>query len=344
MRNEEILMALRRSEANLAKAQQIAHLGSYEVNVPFNDEDYRSDEIFRIIGLPSRAKEFSTKKYMRRYVHPADRERYWETVEHSISEGVPFDFEYRVVRPDGVVRYVHSVGEPVLDAKGRVIKLVGTLQDITERKQLENALLEVSDREQRRIGQDLHDGLGQHLAGIELMSQVLEQKLAAKKLKAEASHAGELARHVRDAISRTRLLARGLVPVVLESEGLMSALEELAENTDQMFGISCRFECKKRVLVHNPSVATHLYRIAQEAVSNAIKHGKAKRICISLQGAGDRICLAIRDNGIGMPKETGKPKGMGLRIMQSRASMMGAALTLEREPGKGTAVICSLKR
>jgi signal transduction histidine kinase len=173
---------------------------------------------------------------------------------------------------------------------------------------------------------------------------VLEQNLTAKRLKAEATHAGELARHVRDAIGQTRSLARGLVPVVLESEGLMSALKDLAENTGNMFSIACRFECKKRVLVHDPNVATHLYRIAQEAVSNAIKHGKAKKICISLRSAGDRISLAVRDDGAGIPKQLPKTTGMGLRIMQYRAGTMGATLTVEREPGGGTAVVCSLAK
>jgi PAS domain S-box-containing protein len=344
MRNREILMALRRSEANLAKAQQIAHLGSYEINVPFDDNDYRSNEIFRIIGVQPAQAGFSTEKYIKRFIHPADRERYTKIVEHAIRHGQPFDFEYRVLRPDGAVRYVHSVGEPVLNTKGRVIKLVGTLQDITERKELENALLEISDREQRRIGQDLHDGLGQHLAGIELMGQVLEQNLAAKRLKAEAAHAGELARHVRDAIGQTRSLARGLVPVVLESEGLMSALKDLAENTEKIFNITCRFECRKSVLVHDPNVATQLYRIAQEAVSNAIKHGKAKKIRIVLQNTRDQIRLLVRDDGAGIPKQLLNKSGMGLRIMQYRAGTMGATLTVERDPAGGTSVVCSLAK
>src|SRR5690242_5720627 len=148
---------------------------------------------------------------------------------------------------------------------GDRITFTGIVRDITDRKRLEREVLEISEREQQRIGQDLHDGLCQDLAAIELMSQVLEQKLAPKS-KAAATRAGEIARHVRDAISQTRLLARGLSPVTLQSEGLDSGLLELAANTEKMFGVVCRFESSGAVTIREPAVATHLYRIAQEAV------------------------------------------------------------------------------
>jgi signal transduction histidine kinase len=336
--------ALRQSEANLARAQQIAHLGSYELNVPFSAGDYRSDEIYRIAGRDPSSQTLSTDQYLNGVVHPDNRQRYREILERAIAEGAPFDFEYRIVRPDGSIRHVQSVGEPIQDAAGQVVKIVGTLLDITERKQLEKAVLEISEREQWRIGQDLHDGLGQSLAGIELMSQVLEQKLAAKKLKAEAARADEIARHVRGAISQTRLLARGLSPVVLESEGLMSALSELAESTEKLFRISCRFHCAAPVLIETHTVATHLYRIVQEAVSNAVKHGRARKIEIHLKSVQDRIMLEVDDNGVGLPKVLPKKRGLGLRIMQYRAGMIGGTATVERKAGGGTRVICSLHR
>jgi len=218
----------------------------------------------------------------------------------------------------------------------------GFVRDISERKRLEKEILEISDREQRRIGQDLHDGLCQQLAGIELMSQVLEQKLAAKS-KPEAARAAEIARLVRDAIGHTRLLARGLSPVTLESEGLMSALAELAANTEKMFQVTCVFKCDAPVLVYDHAAATQLYRIAQEAVSNAIKHGKARRIVISLKGVGEQNVLAVKDNGVGLPKVVPKT-GMGLRIMQYRAGMIGGAAMVERDLDGGTSVVCSVPR
>jgi two-component system, LuxR family, sensor kinase FixL len=213
----------------------------------------------------------------------------------------------------------------------------GFIRDITERKRLEKEILEISEREQRRIGQDLHDGLCQHLAGIEMLSQVLAQKLSARSKEASV-RATEIAKAVREAISQTRLLARGLSPVTLESEGLMSALAELALNTEKMFRIRCQFDCAEEVKFTNHAAATHLFRIAQEAVSNAIKHGKAKTISIGLRDAAGHIRLRVSDDGAGFSEKAGVNTGMGLRIMQSRISMVGGALTIERLSPTGTAV------
>jgi PAS domain S-box-containing protein len=230
---------------------------------------------------------------------------------------------------------------PVKDKSGRITHWLVILRDITDRKRLEQEILEISDREQRRIGQDLHDGLCQHLAGIELMSQVLEQKLASRS-KAEAIRVGEIAGHVREAISQTRLLARGLSPLTLDSEGLMSGLQELASNTEKLFGVKCDFKCDAPVLVHDNTIATHLFRMAQEAVSNAIKHGKAKRINIELRRIGDSLSLAITDDGSGIAHDIPKNKGMGLRIMQSRAGMIGGTFNIESNRGRGACVKINL--
>jgi two-component system sensor kinase FixL len=219
----------------------------------------------------------------------------------------------------------------------------GFVRDITERKQLEKEILETSDREQRRIGQDLHDGLCQQLAGIELMSQVLEQNLAGKS-KEHSVRVGEIAAHVRDAISHTRLLARGLSPVTLESEGLMAALHELAANTKKMFDVDCLFRCDPPVPLNDQAVASQLFRIAQEAVSNAIRHGKATRIVIQLTDQREKIVVAVSDNGTGFPPIIPKQNGMGLRIMQSRAAMIGAELLWENNLSSGAKVVCSVPR
>lgn len=231
--------------------------------------------------------------------------------------------------------------EPVRQAGGEIVGITGAAIDITEHKRLEREVLQISELEQRRIGQDLHDGICQHLAGIELMSQVLEQNLA-KKAKAQAAQAEKIATHVRDVIGQTRSLARGLSPVVLESEGLMAALAELAANTKKLFQVTCRFECPTPVYVHDLIKATHLFRIAQEAVTNAVKHGKAAEIEISLETKLEKIILTVRDNGRGFTQPAGPQKGMGLRTMQYRAGMIGATLLFQRQSKGGTAVICFL--
>jgi len=220
-----------------------------------------------------------------------------------------------------------------------VRRVVEQLEKNRRLKGLEKEILEISERERRRFGQDLHDGLCQQLAGIELMSQVLEKKLAPKS-KPDAASAGEIGRLVREAIGETRLLARGLSPVTLESEGLMSGLQELAGNTERMFHVHCQFVCPNPVPVNEPAVATHLYRIAQESVSNAIKHGKATNIRIELASKGEETTLVVRDNGVGFEREAPKNSGMGLRIMQYRAGVIGGSLSIKANGDRGSSVVC----
>ena len=230
-----------------------------------------------------------------------------------------------------------SISEVKLSDRRR---FTGFIRDITERKRLEKEILEISEREQRRIGQDLHDGLCQHLAGIEMLSQVLAQKLAAQSRPA-AARAREIAKAIRQAIRETRRLARGLSPVTLEADSLMSALAELALNTEKMFRVRCEFNCPDPVKSDHHATATHLFRIAQEAISNAIKHGRAKTIAIDLREEKGRMHLRISDNGKGFPKKNSIRNGMGLRIMQSRSSMVSGTLAIEPNPGGGTIVTCS---
>ena len=217
----------------------------------------------------------------------------------------------------------------------------GFIRDITERKRLEKEILEISEREQRRIGQDLHDGLCQHLAGIEMLAQVLAQKIGPRS-KDNSGRAAEIAKAVREAISQTRLLARGLSPVTLESEGLMSALAELALNTERMFGIHCIFNCREVVKFDDHAAATHLFRIAQEAVSNSIKHGKARLVTIKLLDEPAHLALSIQDDGLGFPEKYAGSTGMGLRIMQTRIGMVGGSLTIQKNAdGVGITVACT---
>ena len=223
--------------------------------------------------------------------------------------------------------------------KGTPAYVIATGIDITERKRLEQAILEISAREQRRIGQDLHDGLGQHLTGIAFMSKVQEQKLAEKGLP-DAVDAAKIVKLVNEAINKTRELSRGLLPVMSESRGLMSALQQWAGEVQDLFGISCTFVCIEPVLIHDDAMATHLYHIAQEAVNNAIKHAKAGHIVIALGASGERGALAISDDGTGIQPSISNP-GMGLGIMSYRARMIGG--TLDIQPGKprGTVVTCN---
>jgi len=214
------------------------------------------------------------------------------------------------------------------------------IRDITERKHLEKTILEISAREQRRIGQDLHDGLGQHLTGIAFMSKVQEQRLAEKGL-AEAADAARIVSLVNEAINTTRELAHGLLPVISDAHGLMSGLKRLASEVEDLFVISCRLRVDEPVLIDDANISTHLYRIAQEAVNNAIKHGQAKNIVISLFARNGYGTLRIENDGASLPEPSANPSGMGMQIMNYRARMIGGSLKVESAEHSGVTITCS---
>ena len=215
------------------------------------------------------------------------------------------------------------------------------LQEIEIRKRLEKEILNISERERRKIGQELHDSLGQQLTGVAFMTKVLEQKLAKKSLD-EAVDVTKIATLVNQATEQARGLARGLDPVDLDTGTLMSALQELATSTETLFGIHCTFKCDKRVRIDNPEVAVHLYRITQEAITNAIKHGKAKNIRIDLACDRDKSVLTVRNDGIDFPKEfEARGTGMGLQIMDHRVDIIDGSLDIRKGPKGGTIMTCT---
>jgi PAS domain S-box-containing protein len=247
-------------------------------------------------------------------------------------------------RKDGTEFPISLSTSRIIDESGDVIGLIGVARDITERtrdreaqRRLEREILEISDREQARIGQDLHDGLCQQLVSTAFASNLLSQKLATIA-SSEAGTARQIAEWLDEAISQSRVLARGLYPVKLEADGLASALQELAEYVNDRFGIACVLENPEAVLLLDNAVATHLYRIAQEAVTNAVKHGKTSRILIKLTSEDGNISVWVQDDGVGIPDVM--ISGMGLHIMQYRTRMIGGTLKIERGSHGGTVVVC----
>jgi len=217
------------------------------------------------------------------------------------------------------------------------------VRDVSDRIRLEQEILQAGEREHRRIAQDLHDGLGQLLVGTAYLTSTLREKLAAQSLP-EAAELGRILEVIYEAITQTRSMARGIQPVEAEPNGLMVALQRLAERTRKLFRIGCQFNCRQPVMIPNNEIATHLFRIAQEAITNAIKHGKPGKVEISLTETPERINLAVKDNGRGLPVRSRKPPGMGLRIMRYRAGMIGGSLAIQKEPGGGTTVVCTVHR
>jgi PAS domain S-box-containing protein len=215
------------------------------------------------------------------------------------------------------------------------------LQQIEQRKQLEREILDISEREKRLIGQELHDSIGQQFTGIAFMTKVLEQRLAAR-LPDEAGSAAAIAKLVNQAMEQARGLAKGLHPMDLDGGSLVSALRELVRTTERLFGVHCTFKCEKAVWVEDGANAVHLYRIAQEAVTNAIKHGKARHIRMKLAGGSDQSVLTIQNDGVDFPEKLDeKGAGMGLHIMNHRVEIIGGSLDIRSGPEGGTVVTCA---
>jgi signal transduction histidine kinase len=215
--------------------------------------------------------------------------------------------------------------------------------EIRQRKELEKLVLTISEREQQRIGQDLHDGLCQHLTGIRFKCRLLGQKLDQYRVP-EEQDLREIESLLALAVEQARNQAHGLSPLRLEKEGLVAAFHELAAGVSSVFAIDCRCASEGPVSISDLEVAVHLYRIAQEAISNAIRHGGAKVVNLRVAEASDHLHLSVEDDGRGFANGSpqSQSKGMGLAIMNYRARTIGAALTIESDPGGGTVVSCQL--
>jgi signal transduction histidine kinase len=223
-----------------------------------------------------------------------------------------------------------------------LVQMNSVLQaEILERRRMETEILAIGEKEQQRIGRDLHDGLSQQLAGIAYLSNALTRSLETESSPstAEARRINQL---LDEAISQAHGLAHGLHPVKLEANGLMSALSELATRVTDIYRVTCRFVCRSPVLIQDNSTAMHLYRIAQEAVHNALKHGKPSRVTIQLANCAHRVVLTVKDNGSGAPPNFKSGWGMGLKTMSYRARTMGGVLDLKPVPKGGTALTCTV--
>jgi len=253
----------------------------------------------------------------------------------------PESIELQLRHADGSTRLVSVAATAVtLDEAEHWI---GVVQDITERKRLERGVIEAADREQERISNDLHDGLGQELTGIAMMLKGVQSQLE-RELPASAGDLGVVLDLVNDAIEGTRAIAHGLSPVAVERGGLADALRSLAERSDDRAGVRVRFRCGKWPERLELSLATHLYRIAQEALANALRHARPREVRISLSMAREKVRLRIVDDGRGLSGEASGAEGFGLRIMRYRANMIAADLRVDSRKGGGTEVTVTCRR
>ncbi len=270
------------------------------------------------------------------FVHPDDREATLAEIDRLIKGEKSICFKNRYRHRNGSYRWLRWSGW--LAQGGQ--RYYAIAQDLTRQNRQEREIIEIADREKERLGLELHDGLCQSLAGIAALSSTLSRRLAAHADTTEFAAAAEINQLLNETIRQARDLAHNLSPIGLNIIGLQGALETLSLNVQQWFHTTCTLTCDRSFPRLDHEVEGHLFRIAQEAVNNAVKHGQADRIEMSLCVKGKEGMLSIQDNGMGMSGNSGDSKGIGLHIMSYRARLIGGILKLRQLKQSGMAVIC----
>ena len=340
-RVRERTLSLSQSEERLRLAQQAARIGTFDWNAFTNLRTW-SPELEAMYGLPPGGFAL-TQKAWDELIHPEDRAEAAALVEQAMETGLPAEGEWRVIWPDGSVHWLFGRWQVFKDESGKPRTMTGVNIDITERKRLERELIETSDNEMRRIGHDLHDGVGQQLTALALSCASMQHELqnhAPQCVDPLKKIGGEL----HDVIRQIRMLSHGMAPVSFEENGLAVALRRLADNTSSAAKMKCEFEEPANDVSCGSKAAEQLYRIGQEAVTNALKHGQAGEIRISLEAGRDRTELRVSDNGKGFAPPMANGQGLGLHAMKYRADVIGAELRIESQLGKGTRITCTLHK
>ncbi len=346
---------IRSREAQLAEAQSIAHLGSYEWDLRTRSVR-RSEELYRIFGLAPDEFEPTYEGYLAR-LHPEDRQRTKAIVDEAFERGEPFDFEERIVWPDGSVRLIHSQGRWSFDGQHRPIKLLGICHDITERKQIEqqlvtelkertraeqemealaDRLINAQEEERSRLARELHDDLCQQIAALSIATSNLKKEIAPENEEAR-TQSERIRQKLIQMAEAVRRLSHNLHPAVLEYSGLGAAVESYCAEFSTLTGIevSCRAEGSFEGLP--AAVALGLYRIAQEALQNVLKHAQVKEAEVGIARSGESVCLTVSDRGIGIDlHQTDMPRGLGLLNIKERARLVKGTVRMVSRPDEGT--------
>jgi PAS domain S-box-containing protein len=334
-------------EERLRLAIEGAGMGTWDLNLRTGKVVWSQSQ-FRMLGYqPVPSGEASREMWLCR-VHPDDRNHVLESQQKARCERSLHCAEYRICRPESqVTMWLAVFGRFLYDAQGEAIRFVGVSFGITRRKELENEVLRsevlrITAREQLQIGQELHDGVGQEVTGLGLMAQSLAQRLP--EAAQERRIAARLVAGLDHMHRQVRELARGLIPVHVETRGLSAALKDLAARTTEQSGIEVTCECPEWVDLPDHQTATEMFRIAQEAVANALRHGRPQRIRLTLLAEPDGLRLRIKDDGIGVQGRPQESDGLGLRIMEYRAGLIGGVLQIGLAERGGTIVTLALPR
>jgi PAS domain S-box-containing protein len=338
---------LRRSEALLAEGQQMSHTGSWVLGVA-NGRLFWSPEHYRIFGVDP-ATFVLTPQAARDMIHPDDRVSANEAFDTLTAEGRRFERDLRIVRPDGTIRYTHSVGHPIFSDAGELTEYVGTIMDITDRKQeelerneLRRRLVVAHEDERGRIALDLHDQLGQQLSALALTFSTLKRECGRRITLRH--RLASLDAMVRELDTDLELIISRLRPRALDDLGLVAALTNYfarwAEHSD------IHGELHVSGMEPGPltdEIGTALYRITQEALNNVAKHAQARNVAILIDGRADRVSIMIEDDGIGFDVDLiGSDERFGLIGMRERATLLGGTLDIESHSRKGTTVVARI--
>ncbi len=336
----EMQAVLRRSQWDLILADHampafsapraLAILKAAGLDIPFIIVSGHIEEDMAVAAMDAGAHDYVMKDRLARLVPAVSRELREAEVRRARIKSAE---DLRQAREELELR----VRQRTADLQATNLKLQNVIE---ERKRLENELLEIAEKERRRIGFDLHDDIGQKLAGVALLAKGIEQRLAGER-HACAADAQRMQSLVEEIIQHTHNLARQFASIDVHGDKLPAVLKELAANVERMFRISCIFTLDGEIPALPQNTTIQLYKICQEAVSNSIKHGKASRVSICLKVSADELSLKIRNDGVPFTRPADRNR-MGLRIMNYRANTVGAALSVAPLKKSGTIVTCTL--
>ncbi|HEX4152132.1 MAG TPA: ATP-binding protein [Steroidobacteraceae bacterium] len=334
------LDALERKSRLLMEAEKVGGVGGWELDLETGMVAW-TPEMRRIMGMPPDSEQLPLEQTYRFFTN-ASRAIVREAFNATRARGTPYDLVLECVTGAGARIWVREVCRPVM-RRGRLLSIVGFTQDITEQRRLAGLLNDIGYRERARIGADLHDGLGQELTGLALLLGGIATR-AAQEGSMLAGELRELSSLASKSIETVREIAHGLLPLKMNHIGFRQLLRRLARSMRATFGVrvNIRFQGEN---AHMPvgETAEHLYRIAQEAVANAVKHGRAKHVTLRLSASGARIVFAASDDGTGIDPER-HGEGMGLQIMRYRTRMLGGLLDIQRRKTGGTRLRCIMPR
>ena len=299
---------------------------------------YVNQEFELLSGYPK--KEIEGKMKWTRFIHDDDISRMLEyhRKRRIDPKSAPRNYEFRFVDRYEKIKNIYMTIDMVPGTKVSIASFL----NVTEKKQLESEVLKIGELERQQIGSDLHDGLSPHLVGVKFMLKVLKQKISGDQ-PIDKTEIDEIDNLISEALNQTRTLIKGLKPVDIQPDGLIYAIEELLEKSKNIYHIECKLSVDENILIDSNIVATHLYYIIQEALNNAIKHGKPSKIDVSVTKDEDILIVEITDNGTGLPKLLDTTKGFGLNIMKYRASIINGSIDYKNQSKGGVTVTCTLR-